>query len=67
MYARGPISSALIDATDRFTDTARVVDEGLTIMPTRDGLKKVQKTLDTIGQTDELARTRAADVIAELR
>ncbi|MEL6571009.1 MAG: 1-deoxy-D-xylulose-5-phosphate reductoisomerase [Pseudomonadota bacterium] len=56
-----------IDGAIGFTDMARVVDRVLTIMTTRDGLKNVQMTLDTVEQTDELARTRAAEVITELR
>lgn len=56
-----------IDGAIGFTDMARVVDKVLTIMTTRDGLKNVQMTLDTVEQTDELARTRAAEVMTELR
>ena len=50
-----------------FMDMAPVVAETLNIMTSRDGLKNVQMTLDTVIQTDTLARTRADEAIAALR
>ena len=50
-----------------FTDMVRVVDKTLTTMTSRDGLKNVQMSLDTVNETDRLARLRAGEAITELR
>lgn len=50
-----------------FTDMARVVDTTLTTLTSRDGLKNVQMSLDTVNETDKLARLRAGEAIKDLR
>ena len=50
-----------------FMDMAPVVAETLNILTSRDGLKNVQMTLDTVIQTDRLARVRAGEAIKALR
>ena len=51
----------------KFTQMAQVVAETLSTMTSRDGLKNVEMTLDTVHETDTLARIRAGEVIATLR
>jgi len=50
-----------------FTQMADVVDRTLNTMTSRDGLKNARMTLDTVQETDILARRRASEVIATLR
>ena len=50
-----------------FTDMARVVDTTLTTLTSRDRLKNVQMSLDTVNETDKLARLRAGEAIKDLR
>lgn len=50
-----------------FMDMAPVVAETLNNMTSRDGLKNVQMTLDSVLETDRLARVRADEAIAALR
>ena len=50
-----------------FTQMAEVVEATLNTMTSRDGLKNVKMTLDTVQQTDALARVRAAEAIENLR
>ena len=58
---------AFIAGDIRFTDMARVVAATLDKMSSRDGLQNVQMSLDTVRETDALARVRASDAIKELR
>ena len=50
-----------------FMDMAPVVAETLNTMTSRDGLKNVKMTLDTVNETDTLARIRAGEAIKTLR
>jgi len=50
-----------------FMDMAPVVAETLNTMTSRDGLKNVQMSLDTVLDTDKLARVRAGEAITALR
>ena len=47
----------------KFTDMADVVSRTIDTMMARDGLQNVQMSLDTVLQTDELARARACEII----
>ena len=49
-----------------FLDMARVVDGVLNKMSARDGLQNAAMTLDTVLQTDALARQRAREMIKEI-
>ena len=50
-----------------FMDMAPVVAETLNTMTSRDGLKNVKMTLDTVIETDTLARIRAGEAMTALR
>ena len=50
-----------------FMDMAPVVENTLNTMTSRDGLKNVKMTLDTVIETDTLARIRAGEAITTLR
>jgi 1-deoxy-D-xylulose-5-phosphate reductoisomerase len=50
-----------------FMDMAPVVAKTLDTMTSRDGLKNVKMTLDTVIETDTLARIRAGEAITALR
>ena len=50
-----------------FMDMAPVVEKTLNTMTSRDGLKNVKMTLDTVIETDTLARIRAGEAITTLR
>ena len=78
MEEGGLMGAAFTSAKDRaldafiagdigFTQMAPVVDKVLNTMTSRDGLKNARMTLDTVQQTDTLARRRAAEAIADLR
>jgi 1-deoxy-D-xylulose-5-phosphate reductoisomerase len=50
-----------------FMDMAPIVANTLNTMTSRDGLKNVKMTLDTVYETDKLARIRAVEAIKALR
>jgi 1-deoxy-D-xylulose-5-phosphate reductoisomerase len=50
-----------------FMDMAPVVANTLNTMTSRDGLKNVKMTLDTVNEIDRLARIRAGEAITALR
>ena len=56
---------AFIAGRIRFTEMAAVVEEVLTLMDAETGLIDAAMTLDTVMQTDHLARTRADEVMAK--
>jgi len=49
-----------------FMDMSRIVEATLDTMTASDGLQNVPITLDTVLQTDRLARIRAAEAISQL-
>ena len=65
--AKDAALDAFIAGDIGFTQMAPVVDKVLTTMTSRDGLKNARMTLDTVQQTDALARVRASEAIATLR
>lgn len=50
-----------------FMDMAPIVANTLNTMTSRDGLKNVKMTLDTVNKTDRLARIRAVEAVKTLR
>ena len=50
----------------RFTDMARVVETVLDRMSARDGLQNATLTLDSVMETDRIARVRTAEAVAAL-
>ncbi|UWQ97927.1 1-deoxy-D-xylulose-5-phosphate reductoisomerase [Rhodobacteraceae bacterium S2214] len=50
-----------------FMDMAPVVAKALDTMTSRDGLKNVKMTLDTVNEIDQLARVRAIEITKTLR